>query len=228
MTQAILVTLPRAIPLGKAERRWCVQWALTPRAEFYSMSVSAEASLESDEAILGRVGRGDEAAFSELYDRFSGKLFGLIRQMIGDEKEAEDVLQEGFVYLWQHAAQYDRSKSKAFTWAVMIFRNKAIDRLRARGRRERLDERAATELPLISGTAPGADEAADSSDRGRIVRLALLSLPEEQRKLIEFAFLKGLTHHSIAESLGIPLGTVKTSIRRGLLRLRDLLKGGAR
>lgn len=223
-----MVTLPRAIPLGKAEWKWCVRWAPSPIAEFQSMSVTAEVSLESDEAILGRVGRGDEAAFSDLYDRFSGRLFGLIRQMIGDEKEAEDVLQEGFVYLWQHAAQYDRTKSKAFTWAVMIFRNKAIDRLRARGRRERLDERAATELPLLSGTAPGADEAAESSDRSQIVRRALLSLPDEQRRLIEFAFLKGLTHHSIAESLGIPLGTVKTSIRRGLLKLRDLLKGRTR
>lgn len=192
------------------------------------MAETAESIIETDEAIMGRVARGDRAAFSLLYDRFSPPLFGLLKQMLSDEKDAEDVLQESFVYVWQHAAQFDRTKSKPFTWAVMIFRHKAIDRLRARGRRERLNEIAATEIPLLTNSVQGTDEEANLNDRSRLVRDALLALPEEQRKLIEFAFLKGLTHHSIAESLGIPLGTVKTSIRRGLLRLRDLLKGGAR
>jgi RNA polymerase sigma-70 factor (ECF subfamily) len=191
------------------------------------MAETAESTTETDEAIIGRIARGDRAAFSLLYDRFSPPLFGLLKQILSDEKDAEDVLQESFVYVWQHAAQYDRTKSKAFTWAVMIFRHKAIDRLRALGRRERLNETAATEIPLLSNSSPGADEEAHANDRSRMVREALLALPEEQRKLIEFAYLKGLTHHSIAESLGIPLGTVKTSIRRGLLKLRDLLKGGA-
>ncbi len=192
------------------------------------MSPDLEVAREADESILQRVGAGDERAFSQLYDRFSGPLFGLMRQMLDDEKDAEDVLQEGFVYLWQKAASFDAAKSKAFTWAVMIFRNKAIDRLRTRGRRSRLADEAAKELPLMTYAAePGADHAAADRDRAALVRQALLSLPDEQRRLIERAFFKGETHLIIAETLGLPLGTVKTNIRRGLLRLRDVLKGGA-
>lgn len=191
------------------------------------MESKTETERESDETILARVAGGDEAAFALLYDRFSSPLFGLMRQMLGDEHDAEDVLQDGFVNLWDKAANYDPSKGKAFTWAVMIFRNKAIDRLRARGRRARLNEQAADECDIWSGAAvQSADDAVNDQDRASLVRNALLSLPAEQRKLIELAFLKGLTHPAIAETVGMPLGTVKTSIRRGLLRLREMIKGG--
>lgn len=190
------------------------------------MSPDLEVVRENDESILQKVGAGDERAFSQLYDRFSGPLFGLIRQMLDDERDAEDVLQDGFVYIWEKASSFDAAKSKAFTWAVMIFRNKAIDRLRSRGRRSRLHEAAASEMPLMMySSGPGADDAAADKDRASLVRKALLALPAEQRRLVEFAFFKGETHQAIAETLGVPLGTVKTNIRRGLLRLRDILKG---
>jgi RNA polymerase sigma-70 factor, ECF subfamily len=196
--------------------------------DFHLMTPDLEVVRENDESILQKVGAGDERAFSQLYDRFSGPLFGLMRQMLDDERDAEDVLQDGFVYLWEKASSFDAAKSKAFTWAVMIFRNKAIDRLRARGRRSRLHEAAASEMPLMMGSsATGADEAATGKDRASLVRKALLALPAEQRRLVEFAFFKGETHQAIAETLGVPLGTVKTNIRRGLLRLRDILKGAA-
>jgi RNA polymerase sigma-70 factor (ECF subfamily) len=182
---------------------------------------------EADDVLLGRAARGDKAAFSRLYDRFSPPLFSLMHQMLIDEKEAEDVLQEGFVYLWNHAAEFDASRAKAFTWAVMIFRHKAIDRIRARGRRARLEDAAATEAgnAWISDE-PSAAEAVDASDRASLVNSAVRGLPGEQRQLIEMAFLKGLTHHAIADHLQMPLGTVKTNIRRGLLKLRDMIKGG--
>lgn len=192
------------------------------------MDSDIETGRDSDESILHQVAQGDERALSRLYDRFAPPLLGLLRQMLGDEHEAEDVLQEGFVYLWNKAATYDAAKSKAFTWTVMIFRHKAIDRLRARGRRTRLDEQAAEEAGLWSGqTGPQADDAAEEQDRAVLVRQALHELPAPQRKLIELAFIKGLTHHDIADTLGLPLGSVKTSIRRGLQRLRELLKGSA-
>ena len=192
------------------------------------MDSDIETGRDSDESILHQVAQGDERALSRLYDRFAPPLLGLLRQMLGDEHEAEDVLQEGFVYLWNKAATYDAAKSKAFTWTVMIFRHKAIDRLRARGRRTRLDEQAAEEAGLWSGqTGPQADDAAEEQDRAVLVRQALHELPAPQRKLIELAFIKGLTHHDIADTLGLPLGSVKTSIRRGLQRLRELLKGCA-
>jgi len=191
------------------------------------MDSSAEPHPESDEALLRRVALGDEDAFSKLYDRFSGPLFGLMRQMLDDPHEAEDLLQDGFMSLWDKAANYDESKGKAFSWAVMIFRHKAIDRLRSRGRRARLGEQAAEEPTLwMSTAAPCADDAAEDHDRASLVSKAMLALPDDHRRLIEMAFLKGLTHQEIASSSGQPLGTVKTSIRRGLLRLREFLKRG--
>lgn len=192
------------------------------------MSLPPTAALSpSDEELMGRVGAGDEKAFRQLYDRFSPPLFALMRQMLDDEKDAEDTLQDGFLYLWDHAQSYDPARAKAFTWAMVIFRHKAIDRIRSRTRRSRMTERAALELPALLADSPArADEQAYARDRRLLLTKALQSLPVEQRSLIECAFLKGLTHHSISESLGLPLGTVKTNIRRGLLRLRDILKGG--
>lgn len=192
------------------------------------MSFQPEVIRESDEDLLKKVAAGDEAAFSLLYDRFAAPLLGLVRKIVDDPQESEDVLQEGFVHLWERARNFDVTRSKAFTWSVMIFRSKAIDRVRARSRRVRLAEQVAGELPLLTGGGETrGDVAADQQDRTGLVRRALLALPQEQRRLIEFAFLKGVTHQGIAETLGVPLGTVKTSIRRGLMRLRDVLKGGA-
>ncbi|GAA5134196.1 sigma-70 family RNA polymerase sigma factor [Prosthecobacter algae] len=180
----------------------------------------------SDESLLQRAGAGDMRAFEVLYDRYSPRLLGLLRQMLGDEREAEDVLQEGFLYLWDHARDYDVGRSRAFTWTVMIFRHKAIDRMRALGRRQRLNETAAIEHATLGVSGNSADETMQMKERQKQVHAALLALPGEQRKLIEFAFLKGLTHQAIAEDMHLPLGTVKTHIRRGLLKLRDLMKGG--
>jgi RNA polymerase sigma-70 factor (ECF subfamily) len=183
----------------------------------------------TDEAVLQRVAARDQAAFAELYDRFSGALFALARRILNDEQEARDALQDGFLYLWDKAAEYDPIKSKAFTWAVIIFRHKAIDRLRSLRRRQRLTDTVSEDLlPLAEDTnTERADHAVDRAERAAMVRKALGSLPDAQRKSIEWAFLKGLTHHQLSEMLGEPLGTVKTNIRRGLLRLRDILKGGA-
>jgi RNA polymerase sigma-70 factor (ECF subfamily) len=182
----------------------------------------------SEEDLLQRAGRGDSRAFDQLYDRMAPRLFGLLRQMLHDEREAEDILQDGFVQLWERASTFEAERSKAFTWAVMLFRHKAIDRMRMLGRRNRLVESAVLEQTILGASShASADDEVQANERGVVVREALNELPKEQRQLIEFAFLKGLTHHVIAESMGIPLGTVKTNIRRGLLRLRDLLKGGA-
>jgi len=182
---------------------------------------------ESDEAILKRVATRDQAAFAALYDRFSGSLYALVKRILENEQDAKDALQEGFLYLWDKAGEYDPDKSKAFTWAVIIFRHKAIDRLRSLRRRIRLAEEAADEaLTFKNDDNERADQAAERHERARIVHRALTSLPDEQRRCIESAFLKGLTHHQLAEMQGTPLGTVKTNIRRGLIRLRDILKGG--
>lgn len=182
---------------------------------------------ETDEAILQRVAARDEAAFAELYDRFSGALYALARRILNDEQEARDVLQDGFLYLWDRAGDYDPTRSKAFTWSVIIFRHKAIDRLRALRRRAKFME-AATEEGLVqgNGSMERADRAVDKAERAGLVRQALKSLPEAQRKCIEWAFLRGFTHYQLSDKFEEPLGTIKTNIRRGLIRLRDILKGG--
>ena len=181
----------------------------------------------NDEELLQRAGRRDPRAFEQLYDRLAPRLYGLLRQMLHDEREAEDVLQDSFVQLWDRAPGFDPARSKAFTWSVMIVRHKAIDRMRMLGRRNRLVESAALERSVLNGDSHvAADTGLETAERSQSVLAALRELPKDQRQLIECAFLKGLTHHVIAESLNLPLGTVKTNIRRGLLRLRDLLKGG--
>ena len=182
---------------------------------------------ESDETLMQRVAARDEAAFAALYDRFSGSLYALVKRIVEDEQDAAEILQEGFLYLWERASEYNPARSKAFTWAVIIFRHKAIDRLRSLRRRTRLTDQASVELlPLHGELTERSDHAADRVERATLVRQALISLPEDQRKCIEWAFLKGYTHHQLSEMFGAPLGTVKTHIRRGLVKLRDILKGG--
>jgi RNA polymerase sigma-70 factor (ECF subfamily) len=144
--------------------------------------------------------------------------------MMRDEKEAEDVLQEGFAHIWRRASTYDPARSSPFTWAVMILRNKAIDRLRVRQRLDRTIEKATVEFSHF----PEADTAAagepERRDRGALIRSALAQIPAEQKQAVELAFFSGLTHEQIAEKLGAPLGTVKARVRRGLLKLREFLQ----
>jgi RNA polymerase sigma-70 factor (ECF subfamily) len=188
------------------------------------MTSAKEADRQLDVQLLERIAAGDEAAFGALYDRFSPGLYSFVLRMMHDEKEAEDVLQEGFAHIWRRAANYDPARSSPFTWAVMILRNKAIDRLRVRQRLERTVEKATVEFshfPESDEAAAGEVERRDESTR---VRSALTQIPAEQKQAVEMAFFGGLTHEEIAKQLGTPLGTIKARIRRGLLKLRDFLK----
>ncbi len=176
-------------------------------------------------ALLDRVARGDARAFEELYSRWSPMLYGLVCKILDDPKEAEDAAQEGFLHIWHKAGSYDAQRSSPTTWAYMIFRNKAIDRLRARERRGRGMERVAAEEPYQAGPMEDPDEGAEINERRQAVKAALASIPPDQREAVRLAFFSGLTQVEIAERLGAPLGTVKARIRRGLLKLADSLKG---
>ena len=184
----------------------------------------------TDEDLLQRAGRGETRAFEQLYDALAPRLFGLLRQMLPEEREAEDMLQDSFMQMWEKAPAFDPERSRALPWAAAICRQKALERMRVLGRRTRLVESSVLQQVTLDGPPhAGTDELAEGQgqQRAAVVRAALNELPQEQRQLIECAFAKGLTHHVIADSLGLPLETVKTNIRRGLLRLRDLLKGAA-
>jgi RNA polymerase sigma-70 factor (ECF subfamily) len=181
----------------------------------------------ADAQLLERVAQGDQQAFSALYDRLSQPLFSLALQMLGDASEAEDVVQEACLQMWRRAGSYDSRRSSAFSWAVMITRSKTIDRLRARGRRQRVVVSSTDEDAASLQVASEAEDASDSTgrkDEAARVRSALATLPSEQRQAIELAFFTEMTHAEIADKNGEPLGTVKARIRRGLLRLREGLQ----
>ncbi len=187
---------------------------------------------DEDHRLLAATGGGDARAFAALYDRLSGPLYGLCLRMAGAESEAEDILQESFLTIWRRAASYDPTRGSVFNWAVHLTRCKIIDHLRSRGRRLRIlaspDDPPPGEEPRRREAAsgdPGAGETADLRAQAGRVRQGLQALPPEQGRAIELAFFSDLTHHEISARLGEPLGTIKARIRRGLLRLRDLLKG---
>ena len=179
----------------------------------------------ADQELMRRVVAADEAAFSALYRRFAPGLYSMVYEILGDAKEAEDVVQESFVQMWKKASSYDPARSGAFTWAVMISRNRAVDRLRARQRRGRTLEAAAAE----SAAAPPehseqADQMLDHAEERTRIRNALSRLPEAQRNAIDLAFFRGLTQAEISTKMGEPLGTIKARIRRGLIALRAFLE----
>ena len=173
---------------------------------------------------MRRVLADDETAFSSLYRRFAPGIFSMVYDILHDAKESEDVVQESFVQMWKKASSYDASRSSLFTWAVMISRNRALDRLRSRQRRTRTLDAATAEsaaAPLEHGDQ--ADELLGHAEERTRIRKALSRLPEPQRKAIDLAFFRGLTQAEISAKMGEPLGTIKARIRRGLVALRAFL-----
>jgi RNA polymerase sigma-70 factor, ECF subfamily len=181
---------------------------------------------ELGERLITRIAEGDESAFRLLYERLSGSLYAVAQRMLNDAKEAEDVVQEAFTYIWRKAGTYDPNRSSPFAWAVMITRNKAIDRMRVRQRIEKLRGKVTADGGYMEQEDSTSANEPAVREQALLVRSALLDLPDEQRQSLELSFFGGLTHEQIAERLGTPLGTIKARIRRGLLRLRDSLQEG--
>lgn len=180
-----------------------------------------ESEVKFNAELLKRIAASDERAFATLYERFAPALYGMAFRIMNDAGEAEEVLQEGFTYIWRRASLFDPSRSSAFAWAVMIVRNKAIDKLRVRQRRERLRERVTYETDFPAASDEYSAHQPALRERRALVRSALEQIAPDQRQALELAFFGGLTHEQIAEHLEAPLGTVKARIRRGLLKLRD-------
>ena len=172
--------------------------------------------------LVMRMSVGDEEALATFYELFSPLLYGMSLKILHDEDEAEDVLQETFIQIWKKAACYDSKLSSPSTWAVMILRNKAIDRLRARNRLEAVVTRASEACAYMPDRDEISAEQPFFREQRRIVREALMGLSAERRLVLELAFFEGLTHEEIAQRLGMPLGTIKTRIRRALIEMRNL------
>ena len=164
----------------------------------------------------------DEAALAQLYDRYRVILFGLLMRILGNREEAEDVLQEVFLQVWRKAEDFDETRGRPFTWLVTLGRSRGIDRLRTLASRERVAEAGAREASEEISDA--ASDAFRSEQRG-LVNNALAQLPDEQKGPLMLAYFDGLTQSEIATRLGAPLGTVKTRMRTGLIRLREMLAG---
>jgi RNA polymerase sigma-70 factor (ECF subfamily) len=180
---------------------------------------------DDDIELLHQIADGNRAAFAEFYDRHATLMFSVASKILNDAGEAEDVLQEAFVQIWEKAGRFDPKLGKAASWAVILVRNKAIDRIRAAQRRARLAEQAGVAHNIASEVADSANEIFYGHDKAKFIHSAIVELPEEQRQAIELAYFSGLTQDEISKKLNAPLGTVKARIRRGLLKLRDQLEG---
>ena len=174
--------------------------------------------------LLRRIGQRDGAALGELYDRMAGVLFGTALQILADRREAEEVVQDVFLQIWNKAGTFDATLGTALNWTIRITRNRCIDCLRSRLRRSRLLDEVAVEAEL--GARPHAAGGGDTLGAVELeaVRAAVASLPPDQHQAVAMAFFGGMTHPEIAEALHEPLGTVKARIRRGMLKLRDGLE----
>lgn len=227
---------PSPAAVAPAPPAWRVRWeSVSACATFDGCatigSVSATAlRVHEDLALLQRIAARDEQALGAFYDRHSALAYGVILRILRDPNDADDVLQETFVRVWSRAETYDAHLGSPATWLTRIARNRAIDRLRAR--------RVRRDISVDPGVTPDGERAplpepedritpetvVQDADTSGALREALRLLPAVQRQLIEAAFFEGYTHHELAARFGVPLGTVKTRIRTGLIAMRGRLE----
>jgi RNA polymerase sigma-70 factor, ECF subfamily len=181
-----------------------------------------ELAQDNDVDLIKAIAARDEVALAQLYDRYRVILFGLLMRILNNREEAEDVLQEVFLQVWRKAADFDENRGRPFTWLVTVGRSRGIDRLRTLAVRERVVEAGAREA--IEEVSDAASDAFRSEQRG-LVNDALAQLPDDQKRPLMLAYFDGLTQSEIATRLGAPLGTIKTRMRTGLMKMREQLAG---
>lgn len=180
-----------------------------------------EARSQEWAALIGRVAEGDQDALTTLYEATNRFVYGLLLRMLGNAATAEEVLLDVYIQLWKQAARYDRQRGNPRSWLVTMARSRAIDRLRAEG--QAAQRGAQLEEAATIAATHDAEWMATNAEMQRLVCTALEALSQEQREVIELAFYSGLTHSEMAERLKQPIGTVKTRVRRGMIKLRELL-----
>mgnify|MGYP003112672149 FL=1 len=176
---------------------------------------------------MARIQARDASALSELYDNYNRLLFGLILSILKKREEAEDTLQEVFTQIWEKAEQFDLERGTVYTWIVSLTRNKSIDRLRSKVYKEQKKQSTSLDnedvfYPLYSDETDPLEQTI-LTDRAKIVRDALDKISDKQRKVLQVAYFNGMTQSEISEEYDIPLGTVKTRMRDGMMKLRELL-----
>jgi RNA polymerase sigma-70 factor, ECF subfamily len=180
----------------------------------------AEPSVALDlAALIGRVARGDAAAFDAVYDQVGASVFGIVRRVIRDPAQSEEVTQDVLLELWRNAAAFDAARGSATAWVMMLAHRRAVDRVRSVQRESERERRAATaDIPFDEVA-----EAVESSLEYERVRRCLGSLTDLQRESVTLAYYGGYTYGQVAGLLGVPAGTIKTRMRDALIRLRDCL-----
>ncbi len=194
-----------------------------PQVPSSNQGVSAapgRASNELWERLLSRCAARDQSALAELYDQSASLVYGVALRVLGNAADAEEVSADVYHQVWRTAATYEGARGSVAAWIVTVARNRAIDRLRSRANRVRAEEpiEGRDHLAAVTGDP---EQATAASQRRRRVQSAMASLPPEQRQAITLAFFSGLTHSELAARLNLPLGTVKTRIRSGMMKLRE-------
>ena len=179
----------------------------------------------SDYTLMDRLKGGDIAAFEALYDRYCRLVYSVALRTLRDLPAAEDVVQEVFFRLWERGRQFDGSRGPFVPWLIGVARNRAIDECRRQRRRLRFESPGVTEEDFSAQTTtPDPSLAGELAEDRAAVQAALSTLPVEQRLAIELAYFQGMTQQEIANTLGHPLGTVKTRMRMGLRKVRSALE----
>lgn len=175
-------------------------------------------------SLLKRSARGDQAAFAELYDATSARVHGLVLRVVRDRAQAEEVTQEVFLEIWRTASRFDAERGSALAWLMTIAHRKAVDRVRSAEASSRRDLTYHQRNHTVDHDVTA--DAAHASLEARRVRTALTQLTDIQREALELAYFGGYTHVEVAALLDLPVGTAKTRIRDGLIRLRDTIGVG--
>ena len=192
-------------------------------------SMAASSSLEWPEneltyaALVPRIAQGDDRALAHLYDSTSRMMFGLCLRIVKDPSAAEDITLEVYLQVWRTAGSYDPVRGTVSAWLLTVARSRAIDWLRARKARRADMEQDLDEVFELQDLRPSPERSSIEAGRRRIIQDAMAELPDEQRRAIELTYFAGLSHSEIALQTGLPIGTVKTRIRLGVIRLRELL-----
>jgi RNA polymerase sigma-70 factor (ECF subfamily) len=193
-----------------------------PRLTMAQESVSRASAAAQLKGWIESSAAGDQGAFAALYDATSPVVFGVALRILSDRGEAEEVATDVFLQVWRDAARFDPSRGSAIAWLLLLTRSRAIDRLRSR-KTARQAERSLDFAESVPDEGRDPGERSWISQQGSLVRRSLAALPAEQRAALELAYFEGLTHPEIAERLQVPVGTAKTRIRLGMMKLRDAL-----
>ena len=186
-------------------------------------NLSAQDRRAALERALALVGDGQKTALQRVYDLTSAKLLGVIMHVVRDRDAAEDALQETYLKVWDRASRFDRTRASPITWLCAIARNTAIDHVRKTGRRSEVSDDV---LPEIADRSPDADAMLCDAEDSERLKDCLDGLKDDHRRCIRMAFFRGYSHSELAEKLDVPLGTMKSWIRRGLSSLKGCLGDG--